>query len=93
MKQQIVNSITNVCIFPYCIYNYKIIIEANIADEMTKCRQAINEKNWVGLLSVAQSIAAKGRRLVEVGKVTVETISDPLQKTMITEALNDLEKS
>ncbi len=60
---------------------------------MTKCRQAINDKKWEELKQVAGSIAAKGRRLIEVGGASLETIKDPLKKQMVTEALNDLEKS
>ncbi len=60
---------------------------------MNKCRQAINDRNWEELLSISQSIAAKGKRVVEVGRITVESIRDTLHKTMITEALNNLEES
>lgn len=70
-----------------------VFIEANIAGEMIKCRKAINEKDWESMKTVVQSIAAKGRRLTEVGRATLESIHDPSKKAEVTEALSDLDKS
>lgn len=67
--------------------------EANIFGEISKCREAINSKNWSVANAIAQSIAAKGKRLIEVGTALLESAAhDPTKKTAIQNGLDNLDK-
>lgn len=67
--------------------------EANIVGEITRCREAIETNSWSIVQAVAQSIAAKGYRLMEVSRVLMESaIHNPGKKASIQQGLDKLDK-
>lgn len=59
---------------------------------MAKCREAIQNGKWDELIGLVQGIAAKSRRIVEVGKATVESTSDESYKNALSKAVDSLER-
>ena len=53
----------------------------------------MEQQNWEELMTVVQSIAAKGRRVAEVARTSLVSMKDPLEKEKVSEALKDLENS
>ena len=66
--------------------------EANIYQDMTKCRDAIKNKNWSVLKVLVQGIAAKAKRVAEIGKMAADQAKEPRKKERITAAVRRLEK-
>lgn len=66
--------------------------EANIQQDMAKCRDAIQSGNWVELNGIVQGIAAKARRILEVGQTAVKNASDDSYKNTLSKAVHRLEK-
>lgn len=59
---------------------------------MEKCRIAIQKGNWSELNGIVQGIAAKARRVMEVGKTAVQNASDHTYKATLSSAVHRLEK-
>ena len=59
---------------------------------MEKCRDAIQNGKWAELIGIVQGIAAKARRIVEVGKAAAENASDQSYKDALTRAVESLER-
>lgn len=59
---------------------------------MEKCHDAIQNGKWAELIGIVQGIAAKARRIVEVGKAAAENASDQSYKAALTKAVESLEK-
>ena len=66
--------------------------EANIQQDMARCRDAIQNGRWSELIGIVQGIAAKAQRIVEVGRATIENASDQSYKTALSEAVEALER-
>ena len=66
--------------------------EANIQQDMARCRDAIQSGRWAELVGIVQGIAAKAWRIVEVGKTTVENASDHSYKTALSKPVERLER-
>lgn len=58
---------------------------------MTKCRDAVRDKNWPLLGMLTQGIAAKAKRVAEVGKMAAEQAQEPWKKNAIAVAVTRLE--
>ena len=58
---------------------------------MTRCREAINQQNWVELVSVVHNIASKARRVSDVAKTRVAGITDLQTKIRVKESVKTLE--
>ena len=65
--------------------------EANIHQDMTKCRDAVKDKNWPLMRMLVQGVAAKAKRVAEVGRLAVEQAQEPGKKAAITAAVARLE--
>lgn len=59
---------------------------------MAKCRDAIQSGKWDELIGIVQGIAAKARRIVEVGKAAAENASDQTYKAALNKAVESLER-
>ena len=67
-------------------------VEENIRQDMEKCRTAIQNGNWSELSGIVQGVAAKARRVMEVGRTAVQNASDPTYKATLSAAVHRLEK-
>ena len=65
--------------------------EANIHREMTKCRDAVRDQNWPLLRMLTQGVAAKAKRVAEVGRMAADQAHEPWKKKTITAAVTRLE--
>ena len=59
---------------------------------MAKCRDSIENGRWDELIELVQGIAAKSRRIVEVGKTTIENASDSGYKKALSKEVESLER-
>lgn len=59
---------------------------------MDKCRDCIQNGRWDELIGLVQGIAAKSRRIIEVGKTTIENASDPSYKRALSKAVESLDR-
>ena len=59
---------------------------------MAKCRDIIQDGRWTELVGLVQGIAAKARRIVEVGKAATENASDQGYKAALSKAVENLER-
>lgn len=66
--------------------------EANIQQDMARCRDAIQDGKWEELIRIVKGIAAKAGRIVEVGRATVEGASDKSYKIALAKAVENLER-
>ena len=74
------------------VKNTDLYTEANIQQDMAKCRDAIQSGNWVELNGIVQGIAAKARRILEVGQTAVKNATDHSYKNTLFKAVHRLEK-
>ena len=66
--------------------------EANIHQDMTQCRDAVRGKNWQLVRSLAHGVAAKARRVADIGKMAAEQAPEPWKKEAIASAVGKLEQ-
>ena len=59
---------------------------------MAKCRDAVQNENWAELVEIVHGIAAKARRVVEVGRMAAGNTSDPSCKRSLEGAVKRLER-
>lgn len=77
--------------YVYLLHTCISIPEDNIHQDMTKCRDAVRDKNWPLLGMLTQGIAAKAKRVAEVGKMAAEQAQEPWKKNAIIVAVTRLE--
>lgn len=58
---------------------------------MTRCRKAIDQRNWVELVSIVHNIASKARRVSDVAKTRAAGITDLQTKIRVRESVKILE--
>lgn len=58
---------------------------------MTKCRDAVRDKNWTLLRVLTQGVAAKAKRVAEVGRMAADHAREPWKKNTITATVTRLE--
>ena len=59
---------------------------------MARCRDAIQSENWAELAGIVHGIAAKARRVVEVGRAAIGNARDPSYKSALQSAVKRLER-
>ena len=59
---------------------------------MARCRDAVQNENWAELAGIVHGIAAKARRVVEVGRAAVRNARDPSYKSTLESAVKRLER-
>ena len=58
---------------------------------MTKCRDAVRAQSWPQLRTLVQGVAAKARRVVDIGKMAAEQVTETWKKEAISVAGTRLE--
>ena len=58
---------------------------------MTKCRDAVRGQNWPQLRTLVQGVAAKARRVVDIGKMAADQATEPWKKEAVSVAGTRLE--
>ena len=58
---------------------------------MTKCRDAVRDENWPLLKMLTQGIAAKAKRVADIGRMATDQAQEPRKKTALTAAVTRLE--
>lgn len=66
--------------------------EANIQQDMEKCKAALREGRWEELRTLVLAIAAKARRAQEVGETAVSKASDRSYRATLSSAVTRLER-
>ena len=66
--------------------------EANIQENINKCKAAIRNRKWEDLCRLVRAIVAKCWRALEVGETAVRRASDHSYKTTLSNAVKRLEK-
>ena len=58
---------------------------------MTRCRDAVRDQNWSLLRTLTQGVAAKAKRVAEVGRMAADQAHEPWKKKATTAAVTRLE--
>ena len=58
---------------------------------MTKCRDAVRAQNWPQLKVLTQGVAAKARRVADIGKMAADQATEPWKRDAISAARTRLE--
>ena len=60
-------------------------------DDMIKCQEAMNQKDWTKLFAAVHDVAAKSRRVAEVAKASAKNAIHTSQGKRVKEAATNLE--
>ena len=66
--------------------------EVNIHEDMARCRDAVHSGKWAELAGIVHGIAAKTRRVAEVGRAQVDAATEPRQRSSLDGAVKRLER-
>lgn len=65
--------------------------EANIHQDMVKCRDAVRDGNWPLLRMLTQGVAAKAKRVADIGRIAADQVQEPWKKKALAVAGTKLE--
>ena len=75
-----------------CVCVCVCVAEANIHQDMTKCRDAVRGGSWPLLRSLVQGVAAKARRVADIGRMAADQATEPWKREAISSARARLER-
>ena len=73
------------------VWLFIVCVEANIHQDMTKCRDAVRAQNWPQLKVLTQGVAAKARRVADIGKMAADQATECWKRDAISAARTRLE--